>query len=173
MNPMSGVPTLYHNGKYISQTMAIFEYLEDEFPNTPALFPKDNYLKAKVRQLCENISCEIHPFSNLRIMQYLEKTHNYTNDEKTKWIQHWNIIGLEATEKILEQTSGTFAVGNEISAADFFITTHLYSARRFAVDLSEFKNILKVEQKCLSFEFFKKAHPHRQIDTAEELKENS
>jgi maleylacetoacetate isomerase len=169
INPMSGVPTLTHNGKSISQTMAIFEYLEDTFP-TPALFPKDFYLKAKVRQICENISCELHPLSNLRVMQYLEKKHSYTSDEKQKWIQHWNLVGLEATEKALVSTAGEFSVGDQISAADFFITTHLYSARRFEVDLSAFKNILKVEQKCLGFEFFKKAHPHVQIDTLEELR---
>lgn len=170
VNPMSGVPSLEHNGKNISQTMAIFEYLDEAFPKSPALFPKDLFARAKVRQICENISCEIHPLSNLRVMQYLEKKHGYSNEEKQKWIQHWNLIGLEATEKLLEQTSGDFAVGNEISAADFFITTHLYSARRFEVDLIDFKKSIAIEQKCLQFDFFKKAHPGLQVDTPEEFK---
>lgn len=164
INPMGGVPTLVHKGKAISQSMAILEYIEEIAPS-PALLPTSSYDKAKVRQICENINCELHPLANLRVMQYLEKKHSYNLEQKEEWIQHWNHIGLSAIEKILEKTSSEFAYGNTVTAADVFIVPHLYSSRRFKTDLSAYPNILKIEKNCLQLEAFKKAHPDLQIDS--------
>ncbi|MCX7979284.1 MAG: glutathione S-transferase N-terminal domain-containing protein, partial [Bdellovibrionaceae bacterium] len=55
LNPQGEVPTLIHDGKIISQSVAIIEYLDEVFPNPP-IFPKNPALRAQVRQFNENIN---------------------------------------------------------------------------------------------------------------------
>lgn len=43
------VPVIIHNGRTLSQSLVILEYLEDVFPEHVRLMPKDPYEKAKVR----------------------------------------------------------------------------------------------------------------------------
>ncbi|CAN8009520.1 unnamed protein product [Ixodes pacificus] len=63
-NPMSQVPVLEVDGKNISQSVAIMEYLEETYPQ-PRLLPADPYLRAKVQESpCIRIDsflrCDVH-----------------------------------------------------------------------------------------------------------------
>jgi len=49
INPEGQVPVLDHDGTIITHTTVINEYLEDAFPNTPALRPADPIGKARMR----------------------------------------------------------------------------------------------------------------------------
>ena len=49
INPNGQVPVLEHEGKFITESTVICEYLEDEFPGTPSLRPADSYGRAQVR----------------------------------------------------------------------------------------------------------------------------
>ena len=49
INPNGQVPVLDHDGKIITESTVICEYLEDEFPTTPALRPADSYGRAQMR----------------------------------------------------------------------------------------------------------------------------
>jgi glutathione S-transferase len=49
INPNGQVPVLDHDGKFISESTVICEYLEDEFPGTPSLRPADSYGRAQMR----------------------------------------------------------------------------------------------------------------------------
>jgi maleylacetoacetate isomerase/maleylpyruvate isomerase len=169
LNPSGGVPSIIHNGHTLSQSRAIIEYLDEVFPQHP-FFPTNAYNKAKIRQICDTINCEIHPLGNLRVMSYLEKNFAATPEIKEQWIQHWNQQGLEAVEKILHGTAGKYCFGDEISAADIFLIPHLFSANRFKVDLSPYSTILRVNEECLKLKPFQDAHPHKQPDTPAELR---
>jgi len=48
LNPSGVVPTLKHDGKVITESSVIIEYLDDLFPDPP-LAPRDPYGKAKLR----------------------------------------------------------------------------------------------------------------------------
>lgn len=102
LNPMSEVPTLEHKGMILGQSMAIIEYLEEEFPNPP-LLPKDLQKRARIRQFCESINSFLHPISNLKVLQYLEKNHQYDHQQKEAWISHWYPKGLNALEIWLQK----------------------------------------------------------------------
>lgn len=169
LNPMSEVPTLEHEGLVIAQSMAIIEYLEDEFPS-PALFPKDSQKKAKIRQFCENINSFMHPLSNLKVLKYLETNHNYDQKQKDAWVNHWYQKGLVALESWLHKNRGQYSFGDQVSAADCFLIPLVFTSERFNVDLSPYKNIVSINQYCLKLEAFKSAHPYNQIDTPEELR---
>jgi glutathione S-transferase len=49
LNPEGQVPVLEHDGHIITHTTVIGEYLEDAFPNAPALRPPDALGKARMR----------------------------------------------------------------------------------------------------------------------------
>ena len=61
------VPTLEIDGRRLSQSMAIIEYLDELHPE-PALLPADPFERAQVRALSQSIACEIHPINNLRVL---------------------------------------------------------------------------------------------------------
>ena len=67
INPQALVPTLEDNGKVLTQSLAIIEYLEEKHPNPP-LLPKDPADKALVRSMAMVIACEVHPIQNLRVL---------------------------------------------------------------------------------------------------------
>ncbi len=49
INPNGQVPVLDHDGKLVTESTVICEYLEDAFPDTPSLRPVDPYGKAQMR----------------------------------------------------------------------------------------------------------------------------
>lgn len=169
INPQEEVPTLVHDGKVLSQSLPIVEYLEELFPQ-PALFPKTPYERARVRQFCENINSFMHPLGNLKVTQYLEKKHAYTTAQKEEWIQHWMGMGFAALEKFLEQTAGTYCFGDQVTAADIFLVPQIASAKRFNVKMDAYPLINRIEANCLKVESFQKAHPFKQVDTPPELR---
>lgn len=171
LNPLGGVPTLIHNGKAISESLAILEYLEEVFPDF-SLLPEDPYMQAKVRQFCETINAFTHPMSNLKTLKYLEEKFQLTQEGKEAWIQHWTAQGLQTLEALAKEFSGHFCFGDDITFADLLLVPQLFSAARFKVDLSPYPVLLNINQHCLEIPAFKKAHPHRQIDTPDELRES-
>jgi maleylacetoacetate isomerase/maleylpyruvate isomerase len=169
LNPAREVPALVHESQVITQSMAIIEYLDECFPN-PSLFPKEPGAKARVRQLCENINCT-HSLQNLKVLQYLEKELGASEAQKQKWLNKWMERTFEVLEEVTTHTAGKFCWGDEVSAADLFLVPQVFSAKRFNIEIDRFKILHRINENCLKLEAFKKAHPHRQIDTPAELKE--
>lgn len=170
INPAREVPSIEHEGAVISQSVAIIEYLDEAFP-TPMLYPKELHRRARVRQLCEIINCT-HPLQNLKVLQYLEKDLNVASEQKNKWLSEWMHRCFQAYEDIIRHTSGTYSVGDQVTAADLFLIPQIFSAQRFNIDTSQYKLITKVEASCLKLEAFQKAHPLKQVDTPIELRQN-
>lgn len=164
LNPQSEVPTLVHNGKPISQSLSIIQYLDDIQPK-PSLFPEDPYLKAKILQFCENINSFLHPLSNLKVLQKLEKDHQYTPEQKNAWVQHWFQLGFTALEEMLKEFSGRYCFGETVTAADILLIPCIFTAERFQVDLLSFPLCRKINSECEKLDAFRKAHPSRQPDT--------
>lgn len=169
LNPIGGVPTLIHDGKTISQSFAIIEYLDEVFPADPSFFSKDSYVKAKIKQACEVINADIHPLQNLKVTNYLERDLKLSAEQKNQWLSKWITEGLAAFEKTISPYAKQYCFGDQISAADIFLIPQLFTATRFNIDFSQFKLLSKINENCLALEAFKKAHPYRQPDTPEEL----
>ena len=171
LNPTGGVPALIHEGKVIGQSRAIIEYLEQLAPS-PALLPKDAYLRAKVDQICDTVNCEIHPLSNLRVTQYLGSHLQQNEDQQKAWIHHWWGIGLTAIESLLQDTAGDYAIGSEITMADVFLAPLIFTTNRFQIPLEKYPIFIRVAEKSLNHPAFVKAHPFRQPDTPSEMRIN-
>lgn len=167
LNPIGGVPTLIHNGKIIPDSYAIIEYLEEIAP-TPALLPKDAYLRARIRQVCEIINSTMHPMGNLRVLRYLEEKNNYNQNQKDEWVQHWGTLGLESLEETLKEFAGLYSFGDNVTMADLFIIPQVVTCQRFKIDTGKYKLLTQIFDNCQKLEAFSKAHPFRQPDTPEE-----
>ncbi len=170
LNPAGGVPTLVHDEKVISQSFAIIEYLDEAFPQTYQLMPAEPFQKAKIRQFCENINADMHALQNLKLLQYLEQKHGYTQDDKDQWCQHWIHQNFIPLEKLLDQSAGTFCFGSKITVADVMLIPQVITAQRFKTDLNPYPILLRVFNTCMQLPEFIKAHPFRQIDTPSELR---
>ena len=168
LNPAGGVPTLVHNHNILSQSFPVIEYIDELYPSPP-LFPKATFDRAKVRQICEHINCEIHPIANLKVQQYLTGPLQLSEETKNNWVKHWIQDGMTSLEKLLIPFSKTYSFGDQITAADLFLVPQVFSAKRFGVKIENYPTIMKLNENALKIESFKQAHPHLQPDTPSEL----
>ncbi len=163
LNPSGEVPTFIHNGKSLSQSMAIIQYLDDVFPNPP-LFPKDPYEKAHVLQICEIINSGIQPLGNLKVLHELEKRASFDQKMKSDWSSYWIARGLDNLEKHLQGFAGSYCFGNQITAADLFLVPQIYNAHRHNVSLNNFPLATRIYRSCSELAPFQKASPEAQPD---------
>jgi maleylpyruvate isomerase len=160
LNPMEQVPTLVlDDGRQLSQSLAILEYLEETVPR-PSLLPADPYLRARARQLAELVNAGIQPMQNLGTMQQL---HARGLDAK-EWVHHFITRGLDALQASAAPTAGTFLVGDAPSFADVCLVPQLYNARRFSIDLAPWPLLVRVDEACSKLQPFQSAHGDHQPD---------
>ncbi|MEK6554805.1 MAG: maleylacetoacetate isomerase [Bdellovibrionota bacterium] len=162
-NPMGQVPCLEHDGRYLSQSMAILFYL-DELSKNPALFPKDAFERAKVLEVCEAINSGIQPLQNTAVSAALEKQFSASEAQRAEWNKGWISKGLEALENTLSASAGAYSFGDTVSAADIFIVPQMYAARRFVGPKDKYKTLTKIENNCLKLDAFRLAEPSVQPD---------
>ncbi|MDN3525062.1 maleylacetoacetate isomerase [Halomonas sabkhae] len=165
-NPQGLVPMLVtDNGRQLTQSLAICEYLEERYP-TPALLPDDAESRARVRALCQAIASDIHPLNNLRVLQYLVKDLEAGDDAKLAWYQHWVHRGFAALETMLtrEAGSGDFCHGDTPSLADVCLVPQVFNAERFACDLSAYPRIMRIADNARALDAFQRAAPGEQPD---------
>ena len=153
------VPVLEIEGMRLTQSMAIIEYLDEQYPQ-PALLPSDAAGKSRVRALSQSIACEIHPLNNLRVLKYLTGTLKLDEDTKNTWYHHWVRLGLEAFEKQLHHaSSGKFCHGDQVSMADCVLVPQIFNAKRFKVDLSGLDRTMQIFDACMALPAFSQAQP--------------
>jgi maleylpyruvate isomerase len=160
MNPIGQVPTLLlDDGRQLSQSLAILEYLEETVPR-PSLLPSDPYLRARARQLAEIVNSGIQPFQNLPLVaryneQKLDAKALVAGDIKR---------GLDALAASAEAHAGKFLVGDAPSFADVCLVPQLNAARRFGHDVASWPLLARVEEACNALPAFQIAHADRQPD---------
>lgn len=165
VNPQELVPTLVDNGHAIGQSLAIIEYLDETHPDPP-LLPKDAPGRARVRQIAYAIACDIHPVNNLRVLQYLKRAFETTDDERADWQRHWISLGFRAIESLLAQSkeTGVWCHANSPTLADICLIPQMANARRIGMDLAIYPTLTRIEQAALAHPAFVAAQPKEQID---------
>lgn len=163
-NPMEQVPALEleigGTRRLVAQSVAILELLEELYPS-PALLPKDPYLRARARELTELVNAGIQPHQNLTPTGRLDAVRPGLGKEHAR---HFNTVGLQALEARAQETAGRFLVGDAPSFADLCLVPQMYSARRFEADISGLALLLRVEAACAELPAFAAAHPDKQPD---------
>jgi len=167
LNPQGMVPALVVDGRVLTQSPAIIEWLEECYPS-PALLPTDPQGRAQVRAIASIVGCDMHPVNNRRILEVLR--HDFGADESAvnRWCATWIGAGFDTIEALLAadpQRRG-FCFGHQPTLADVYLVAQVESARRFKVDLTNWPRLLEVDTACGQLEAFQRAAPAVQPDAA-------
>lgn len=159
LNPQGLVPTLVINGKTLTQSLAIIEYLAETRPEC-GLLPSDIADRQKVRALAYAVAMDIHPICNLHVVSHLMTLIDKT-DAREEWMKHFITDGLRKLEAMIGEGDGTFSFGDTPTMADLCLVPQVYNARRWGVDLTAFTRIVDIDARCAELPAFQAAHPDR------------
>ncbi|WP_119153970.1 maleylacetoacetate isomerase [Caldimonas tepidiphila] len=155
------VPLLEDEGRQLSQSLAIIEYLDETHPEPP-LLPADAAGRARVRALALDIACEIHPLNNLRVLRYLKHELKVDEEAKNAWYRHWVETGLESVERQLASPeTGEFCHGDTPGLADCLLVPQIFNAQRFECRLEHVPTVMRVFERCMQHPAFIAAQPSR------------
>jgi maleylacetoacetate isomerase len=81
-------------------------------------------------------------------------------------VRHWMTEGFAAFEALLQDhpSTGAYCDGHAPTIADCCLIPQLYNARRFAVDMTPYPTLLRIEEACLALPAFDAARPEKQPD---------
>lgn len=160
------VPALVlDDGTWLSQSMAILEYLDETHPEPP-LLPRDALGRARVRALAQDIGCDIHPLNNLRVLRYLKNDLGQEQQTVDRWYRHWIATGLAIVEQRLAGTAGRYCFGDAPGLADCLLVPQVYNAQRFECPLDDYPTVMRVNAACLQLPAFAGTHPDACPDAA-------
>jgi maleylacetoacetate isomerase len=108
------------------------------------------------------VACDIHPLNNLRVLKYLTGTLAVDDGAKDQWYRHWVVEGLTALEALAAPRAGAFLYGDAPTLADICLIPQLYNARRFAVPITDFPTLRRIDETASAHPAFAAAHPDRQ-----------
>ncbi|MCD6025494.1 MAG: maleylacetoacetate isomerase [Solimicrobium sp.] len=164
LNPSGVVPSLEHNGKVLTQSNAICEYLNELHPE-PALLPTDIVERAWVRSVCNLVAGDIHPLNNLRVLTYLTQSLEQDETQRKNWYQHWIKQGFDALEGLLSQKAGNYCWDNTITLADAFVIPQIWNANRFKCSMTDYPLLRRIYNNAMQLSAFQQAAPEVQPDT--------
>ncbi len=163
INSQGLVPALETEDAVLTQSFAILEWIEETYPDPP-LLPADAKGRAMVRAMAAMIACDIHPVNNLRILNALRTEFGADEVAVNRWIAHWIGDGFAALETQIARYGDGFAFGATPTIADCHLVPQVYSAERFAVDLSPYPKLKAAAENARALPAFAAAHPDRQPD---------
>jgi maleylacetoacetate isomerase len=166
INPQGFVPTLVDGAVTITQSLAIIEYLEEAYPDTPRVLPMKPAERARVRSLSAIIAADTHPLNNLRVLKYLETAVGLDDAARRAWYHHWLGECFDAFETRLasESETGRFCHGDAPTMADICLVPQIFNAKRFAFDLSPYPVTMRLFEAAQALDAFQRAMPDRHPD---------
>lgn len=163
LNPARLVPTFIDGEVRLNQSLAIIEYLEECYPDTP-LLPSAPTDKAKARALAYDLACELQPVTNLRVLQYLTGELNCSDEQRSAWIANWVEKSFTAFEQRLTEYAGDYCYGNSVTLADICLIPQVYNAQRFNLDLTAYPTLMAVHERLQALDAVQQARPENQAD---------
>ncbi|MBI4273964.1 MAG: maleylacetoacetate isomerase [Rhizobiales bacterium] len=167
LNPGMVVPTLIDgDGPPLVQSLAILEYLDEEYPKPP-LLPADIRARAHARALAQMVAVDAHPFIVPRVRKFLEEKIQLKEKKRVEWVRHWLDEASRAVEEALlrDPRTGIFCVGDAPTIADICLVAHFASVKLFgARDISQFPIAQRIFTACMALDAFAGEHPLHQPD---------
>ncbi|MBN8849436.1 MULTISPECIES: maleylacetoacetate isomerase [unclassified Sphingomonas] len=158
INPQGLVPTLLVDGRAFTQSLAIIDWLDAQFPDPP-LLSRDPFIRADQLARALVIAADIHPIDNLRVLKRLESQFGADQAAKDAWYAHWIVEGLNALEQMAGE--GPFLGGDAPDISDVCLVPQLANARRFNVPLDPWPRLRAAEATCQALPAFQAAAPER------------
>lgn len=158
-NPQGLVPALQIDGRMLTQSLAIIEYLSETRPGS-GLLPSAPLERHHVRALSDAIAMDIHPVCNLGVVFHVMQQSSDPDAARAAWMRKFIGEGLEAFERMLDSPdTGTFCHGDRPTMADLCLVPQIYNARRWNVDLSTCPRVVAIADRCAALPAFAAAHP--------------
>ena len=161
INPEGLVPAVVAENGILTQSLAIIEWLDEQFPQ-PALLPENSWARARVRSMAYAIACDVHPLNNTRVITHLKERLAVDDPFGADWYQHWIHTGFDALEKQVE--ASPFCQGDKPTLADICLVPQVFNAMRFKVDMALYPKILRIWEHCKTIDAFIQAEPENQPD---------
>ena len=159
VNPQGFVPTLIVDGRPLTQSLAIVDWLDATFPDPP-MVSKDPFVRAGQLARALVMAADIHPLDNLRVLKRLETQFGADQAAKDAWYAHWIVEGLAALERMAAGT-GPFLGGDTPDIADICLVPQLANARRFEVPLNDYPTLVAADAAMQALPAVQAAHPER------------
>lgn len=158
-NPQGLVPVLAIDGQYITQSLAIIEYLNDT--RGGPLLPADGLGKAKARALAMAIAMDLQPICNLRVARRV-KAMSEGRIKTADWMRTNIKSGLLEFEQMVNSIGDTrYCYGDAVSLPDLVLVPQLYNAETWQVDLSDLPRSMAIARRLNALVAFQQAHPDR------------
>lgn len=167
INPEMVLPTLIDGqGPPLVQSLAILEYLEEQYPDPP-LLPAEPRARGHVRALAQMLAVDAHPFVVPRVRKYLQQELGLDEPSRMRWLRYWLDSATQVVEEQLARDSrtGPFCYGDAPTIADICLVAHLTSAKMlYDCDLTPYPTARRIFETCMQLDPFINAHPVRQPD---------
>lgn len=162
LNPNARVPVLVEGDTVLTQSLAIIEYLDELHPEPP-LLPRQPLERARVREACQLIACDIHPLGNSGVLAALRDRFGADEAARAAWSAHWIARGFVPLEAMAAE-GGPYLFGKSVTMADVLLVPQMYNARRFGVDLAPFPKLVAADSALAQLPAFAAARPEAQAD---------
>lgn len=130
LHPRGLVPLLDYDGKLMTDSVAIMEYLDEKFPNKNPFLPESMDERFFVRSLVNAVTSNIQPVQNMAILKIVGQGDYKKGEPFAKEVITWRFEGLE---KELEKVSGKFTFGDKLTMADIVIPPQVHNAVRLVL----------------------------------------
>ncbi|RYR72058.1 hypothetical protein Ahy_A02g006247 isoform E [Arachis hypogaea] len=158
LNPLHCVPVLADDHVVVSDSYAIFLYLEEKYTQKP-LLPVDPQIRALNLQIASMINSSIQPYHMISALKDMEKMFGA---ETKQWAQY-KID--KALEKLLKDVAGKYATGEHIYMADVFLAPQIMQAvNRFDIDMSKYPTLRRLSETYKGLAEFYASSPQSQPD---------
>ncbi|MFN5128649.1 MAG: maleylacetoacetate isomerase [Sphingomonadaceae bacterium] len=155
-NPQGFVPMLSIHGHDLTQSLAIIDYLDAQYPD-PAMVSSNPADRAKTLAQALIIAADIHPIDNLRVLRYLKEQMGQSQEAVDQYYRHWIIEGFTALEAMAPE-DGVFG-GDLPNLADVCLVPQMANARRVDTPLDAFPKLLRMDAALSALPAFAAAHP--------------
>lgn len=165
-HPAGQVPVLELDNLRISQSVAIIQFIELQWPEPP-LFPADPRLAAKVWEVVERINSFVQPLQlpgtvRRHLLSHLPGDADALSAGVVDFVRAQLADSLGRLEQQVLELPGRFCVGDGPTAADAVLVPQLDGAERMGVELSVVPGLCAIRAHCLELEAFRVAAPEAQ-----------
>ena len=165
VNPQALLPSLEIDGRIVTQSTALIEFIEETFDG-PSLLPDDPTDRACARAFGQVIACEMHALGVGRVTKYMSQAYGVSDDNCSDWYAHWSHEGYKTLEELLRRRpkQTPFTYDEKPTVGDLYLVPQLYNARLRGLDLSAYPLLTAIDERCRVLPAFDKAMPENQPD---------
>lgn len=161
------VPALtFDDGRVLTDSVAIIEWLEETIPN-PALLPREPWGRAQVRRLVQLINAGTQPLQQRTVCEAVSDK----VEAQRLWAKQWIERGLAAYEHEVAATQGRFSFGDKLTMADLFLIPQVRHARRRHAQLYKFPRVERIYREAVRLSPFMRTDYDRAARPGEHFEE--